>query len=134
MSLSRHLFQEGVKTGNPGRILRMKWDLQLGTMRSLVLRTKMYQEGKGEHIGAKRCFLGTKAHYQNEAFGERMGMSKLGPRESPDASAESPHSGPILYLHIKLVPGGQRMIDRSSLFLVHCQDPSTRHFACLSVA
>ena len=46
-----------LRLGTLSRISRGKQDLQLGKMRSLILRTEINQEGKGECAGEKRCLL-----------------------------------------------------------------------------
>lgn len=84
----------------------MKQDLQLGTMRSLVLRAKINQEEKGERTGRRDAYRGTRVPLSE--CGIRAGngdeLQTWAPEKSPDATAESPYFGPTLPLHVKLVP------------------------------
>lgn len=55
------LSQDGVETGDSKQDLENDRGSSIGNIRSLVLRNKMYQEGKGEPTGGKRCLLRTRA-------------------------------------------------------------------------
>lgn len=86
----------GLRLRTLSRILRMKQDLQQGTVRSVVLKAKRYQEGKGECIGGKTCLLrwAWELLYQNEASGEGikyMVMSKLRPQREAQMLVLSLH-------------------------------------------
>lgn len=74
-------------------------------MRSLVLGNKMYQEGKGEPTGGKRCLLWTRAPLSERGAREGNGdvLHIRAPVRSPDAGAGSPHLGPTRHPHLRVV-------------------------------
>lgn len=120
------LSQGGVETGDSKQDLENDRGSSTGNMRSLVLRNKMYQEGNGEATGGKRCLLRTRA-----PFGEGHGdvLQSRAPERSPDANAESPHSGPSLHLHLKWSPEDKQQLAGLPMYTAKTQ--ALRHPACL---